>query len=59
MQERFAHFQGCLAQIRVSASPMEFPYVVSGHRIELEEMRAEVLEYLTRHLSDPVPARVA
>jgi hypothetical protein len=59
MQERINQFQSYLAQLRVSATPAEFPFVVSGYKSELEKMQAEVLEYLTRHASEPLPARVA
>lgn len=59
IQERIAQFQSYLAQLRVSATPAEFPYVANGYKSKLEKMQAEVLEYLTRHASEPVPARVA
>ncbi len=45
-QERIAHFQQWLAQIRRTARPEEFEAVASGYRLELERMQAEVLEYL-------------
>jgi hypothetical protein len=50
-QERIAHFQRWLAQIRQTARPEEFEEVTSGYRLELERMQAEVLEYLLRPLS--------
>jgi hypothetical protein len=59
MQERINQFQSYLAQLRVSATPAEFRFVASGYKSELEKMQAEVLEYLTRHASEPLPARVA
>ena len=59
MQERINQFQSYLAQLRVSATPAEFRFVASGYKRELEKMQAEVLEYLTRHASEPLPARVA
>lgn len=58
-QERIAYFQRLLAQLRVTATPEEFPLVASGYRAEVERMQAEVLEYLTRHASEPAPAEVA
>jgi hypothetical protein len=57
-QERIAYFQRLLAQLRVTATPEEFPLVASGYRAEIERMQAEVLEYLTRHVSEPTPAPV-
>ncbi len=50
-QERMAHFQRWLAQIRHTARPEEFEAVTSGYRLEIERMQAEVLEYLLRPLS--------
>ena len=49
-QERIAHLQGWLAQIRQSTRPEEFETVASGYRLEIERMQAEVLEYLLRPL---------
>ena len=51
-QERIAHFQNLLLQLRVQAKPEEFPFVSSGYRMEIEKMQAEVLDYLTRHISE-------
>jgi len=51
-QERIAHLQGWLAQIRKNARSEEFESVASGYRLEIERMQAEVLEYLLR----PLPA---
>ena len=47
-QERIAYFQRVLAQLRVTATPANFPLMASGYRAEIERMQAEVLEYLTR-----------
>ena len=55
-QERIAYLERLLAQLRVSARPHEFPAVASGYRAEVERMQREVLNYLTRHASDPVTA---
>ena len=57
-QERIAYFQRLLAQLRVTATPAEFPLVASGYRAEVVRMQDEVLTYLTRHASEPVPAEV-
>ncbi len=58
-QERIAYFQRLLAQLRVTASPEEFPAVASGYRAEIAQMQEEVLAYLTRHTSEPTPAEAA
>jgi hypothetical protein len=58
-QERIAYFQRLLAQLRVSATPQEFPLVAAGYRAEVERMQTEVLDYLTRHVTDSEPAHVA
>jgi len=49
-QERIAHFQQWLMQIRQAARPGEFEAVASGYRLEIERMQAEVLDYLLRPL---------
>ena len=59
MKERIDFFQSVLAQLRVASTPEEFPYVASGYRAEIERMQAEVMEYLTRHVSESAPAKVA
>jgi hypothetical protein len=51
-QERIAHFQRWLVQIRQTARPEEFEAVTGSYRLEIEKMQAEVLEYLLR----PLPA---
>jgi len=58
-QERIAHFQEILLQLRVKATPEEFPLVSSGYRSELVKMQEEVLNYLTRHASETTPERAA
>jgi hypothetical protein len=55
-QERIAYFQQVLAQLRVTASPEEFPVVASGYWAEIVRMQDEILAYLTRHAT--VPASV-
>lgn len=52
-QQRIAYFQDLLSQLRVNASTEEFPLVSGGYRAEVEKMQEEVLEYLTRHVSEP------
>ena len=52
-QQRIAYFQDLLLQLRVKASAEEFSLVSSGYRAEIEKMQKEILEYLTRHVSEP------
>jgi hypothetical protein len=56
---RIAYFEDLLAQMRVAAPADMFPSMASGYRAEIEKMHREVLEYLTRHISQPPPAEVA
>ena len=58
-QQRIATFQKILAQLRMTATPEEFPFVASGYKAEIEKMQAETLEYLMRHSSEPLPLRAA
>lgn len=58
-QERMVYFQRLLAQLRVTATPEEFPAVASGYRAEITRMQDEVLVYLTRHASEPPPAETS
>jgi hypothetical protein len=53
-QKRIARFHRLLAQFRASTRPDEFPAVAGGYRSEIERMQKEVLEYLTRHVSESV-----
>ena len=53
-QQRIAYFQDLLLQLRVKASAEEFSLVSSGYRAEIEKMQEEVLEYLIRHVSEPI-----
>jgi hypothetical protein len=54
-QERIAEFERLLAELRVRARPEEFPLVAGGYRREIERMTEDLLEYLTRHASEPLP----
>lgn len=58
-QERIAYFQRLLAQMRVTTFPSEFALVSSGYRAELKRMQHEVLEYLSHHASETLPAEAA
>lgn len=52
-QDRITYFLRLLAQLRVNSRPDEFPLVASGYRAEVEQMQADVLDYLTRHAAQP------
>jgi hypothetical protein len=58
-QERIAWFEGLVAQFRVSVPPEEFPAMAEGYLAEIEKMHHEVMEYLKRPASQPVPAEAA
>jgi hypothetical protein len=58
-EERIAYLYRLLAQLRVTANPQEFPAVASGYRAEIARMQGEVLDYLTRHSSEPAPLEAA
>jgi len=53
---RIAEFEDLLAQMRVAARPELFASMASGYRLEIEKMQREVLEYLTRHVSQTASA---
>ena len=55
-QDRIARFQSLLMQLRVTAAKEEFPFVSSGYRKEIERMQNEVMNYLMRHVSEPISA---
>jgi hypothetical protein len=59
VKERIDYFQRLLSQLRVTARPEEFSAVASGYKAEIERMQGEVLGYLTRHASEPVPVEAA
>ncbi len=52
-QQRIAYFEELLAKMRITAPPETFPLMAGGFRAEIERMQEEVLEYLTRHASQP------
>jgi hypothetical protein len=55
---RITYFEDLLAQMRVGANPELFPLMASGYRAEIEKMQREVLDHLTPHASQPLPAEV-
>jgi hypothetical protein len=56
---RITYFEDLLAQMRVAARPELFPSMARGYRAEVEKMQREVLDYLTRHVSQSPPAEIA
>ena len=58
-RDRIADFEDVLMQLRVSASPSDFPYVAGGYIAEIERMQQELLEYLSHHASEAVSVKVA
>jgi len=56
-QKRIEYFQNLLLQLRVRATHEEFYLISSGYRAELEKMQDEILEYLTRHSSEPIQSK--
>jgi hypothetical protein len=59
-QERIAFFYRLLAQMRSTATtPEEYRLFSDSYLAEIERMHAEVLTYLKRHASEPVPAEAA
>jgi len=58
-QERIALFEGWVAQFRVTIPPGEFRLMTGSYLAEIEKMHAEVMAYLSRHASEPMPAEAA
>ena len=58
-QERIVYFCQVVAQLRVTEPPANFPAMASGFLAEIEKMHAEVMEYLSRHATEPAPAEAA
>jgi hypothetical protein len=58
-QERIAFFCRLVAHMRQAESPTNFHYMASGYLSEIEKMHAEVMVYLGRHASEPVPVEAA
>ena len=55
-QQRIAYFYRLLAQFRVTVKPEIYPKMAGAYLAEIELMHAEVMEYLSRHSSEPVQA---
>jgi hypothetical protein len=51
-QERIRRFQTILRQLRVGASPAEYPLVSSGYISEIDKMQTDVMDYLKRHSTE-------
>ena len=58
-QERIAYFCQVVAQMRVTETAENFPSLASGFLSEIEKMHAEIMEYLSRHATEPAPAEAA
>jgi hypothetical protein len=59
-QERIAYFYRLLAQMRVTATtPEEYRLCSDSYLAARERMQTDVLTYLKRHVSEPVPADAA
>jgi hypothetical protein len=58
-QERIAFFCDLVANMRKVETPDSFRLFASSYIAEIEKMNAEVVEYLSRHASEPVPAEAA
>ena len=56
-QERVAYFERLMMQLRVTATPLEFPSLMSGYHSELRRLQHDILDYLSRHAS--IPARTS
>ena len=58
--ERIAFFYRTLANMRLKArSTEEYRLYSSSYLAEIEQMHTEIMEYLKRHPSEPVPAEAA
>ena len=58
-QERIAYFCQVVAQMRVTETAENFPSLASGFLAEIDKMHAEIMEYLSRHATEPAPAEAA
>ncbi len=47
-RERISYFLDLLVRLRVSSRPEELSLASGGYRAEVERMRSEILDYLTR-----------
>ena len=58
-KERIAFFSRLVANMRQVEKPENFKYMASGYLAEIEKMHTEMMEYLRRHASEPMPAEAA
>jgi len=58
-QERMAFFCCIVAHMRQVESPANFRSMASGYLAEIDKMHAEVMAYLSRPASEPMPAEAA
>ncbi len=47
-RERVARLERLLENLRETARPEEWPALSSGHRLEIERMQGEILDYLVQ-----------
>ena len=47
-RERAARLERLLENLRKTARPEEWPALSSGHRLEIERMQGEILDYLVQ-----------
>jgi len=48
---RIEYFLRLISDLRTTSEPDEFPLVAGGYRTEVERMQTEVLDYLTRQVT--------
>ena len=58
-RERIDYFLKLLEKLRAKSRPEEFLLAAGGYRAEVERMQKEVLDYLTRHVSETTPEKAA
>ena len=58
-QERIAFFAKIIAEMRVRVPPENYAAMASGYLAEIDKMHAEVMDYLSCHVSEFEPAKAA
>ncbi len=51
-RERIAYFLDLIARMRIACRPEEYASMSGGYRAEVDKMQKEVMEYLSRHVSE-------
>jgi hypothetical protein len=57
MQERMAFFARIVAEMRVRVPAENYAAMAGAYLAEIDQMHAEVMEYLSRHASELEPAK--